>query len=61
MRSWGVADPGQKEFFNITNVLNKMNRELLLLFKVDDCSRTLEKMLAGRDKRAYLEIAKCCF
>lgn len=38
-----------------------MNRELLLLFKVNDFSRALEKMLAGRDTRVYLEIAKCCF
>lgn len=38
-----------------------MNRELLLLFKVNDFARSLEKMLAGRDQRVYLEIANCCF
>jgi hypothetical protein len=38
-----------------------MNRELLLLFKVNDFARSLEKMLSGRDTRVYLEVADCCF
>lgn len=51
----------KKEYINIAVVLNEMNRELLLLFKVNDFSRSLEKMLAGRDSRVYLEVADCCF
>jgi hypothetical protein len=56
-----LQDLAKREYLNISEVLNEMNRELLLLFKVNDFSRSLEKMLAGRDSRVYLEVANCCF
>lgn len=56
-----LQDLAKREYLNITGVLNEMNRELLLLFKVNDFARSLEKMLAGRDSRVYLEVGNCCF
>ena len=45
----------------IVEVLNEVNRELLLVFKVNDFAKGLENSLGGRDTEYFLEVAKGCF